>query len=239
MPTVDDLRRKYFKDEDHPYYTYENLINSALKPDSVLLDAGCGRGAPVLRKYTGKARKLIGVDFEEFIAPISGIELVRGDIGKMDSVDSGSVDMVISRAVLEHVQSPEAVLKEINRVLKPNGHFIFLVPNLYDYSSIISFVVPNKYHPGIVSKVEGRKVDDVFPTYYRINTKKAVYDTAKAAGFEISTFEYLGQYPHNLMFNKYLFLLGTCYEKLLEKVELLAFLRGWILVHMIKQNNNA
>lgn len=238
MSTADDLRRKYFKDEDHPYNIYEKLINSALKPDWVLLDAGCGREAPVLRKYTGKVGKLIGIDCEEFASPIPGIELVRGDIGNMDSIDSNSIDMVISRAVLEHIQNPELVLKEINRVLKLNGNFVFLVPNLYDYSSIISLLVPNKYHPQIVSKVEGRKVDDVFPTYYKINTKKSVYDIAKLSGFKIDKFEYVGQYPHNLMFNKYLFLVGTCYEKLLERFEFLSFLRGWILVHMIKQNDN-
>ena len=50
------------------------------------------------------------------------------------------------------------------------------------------------------------------------------------AGLEIEKFQYLGQYPNYLMFNAALFLLGTAYDKLVSRFEILRFLRGWILV---------
>ena len=52
--------------------------------------------------------------------------------------------------------------------------------------------------------------------------------------FEIESFEYLGQYPCYFMFNGFLFLLATGYEKLISRYDSLAPLRGWILVGLIK-----
>jgi hypothetical protein len=53
-------------------------------------------------------------------------------------------------------------------------------------------------------------------------------------GFEIVTFRYLSQYPSYFMFNGFLFLLATGYEKLLRRFDALGFLRGWIFVTLRK-----
>ena len=42
---------------------------------------------------------------------------------------SESFDLVYSSTVLEHTQSPEQVLRESLRVLKPGGHLVFAYPN--------------------------------------------------------------------------------------------------------------
>ena len=65
---------------------------------------------------------------------------------------------------------------------------------------------------------------------YRTNTRGAVDKWAKQAGFEIVSFRYLGQYPSYFMFNGFFFLLATGYEKLIDKIAMLNFLQGWILV---------
>ena len=43
------LKDKYFK-EDHPYAIFEREVDGRLKPEHTLLDAGCGRTAPILVK---------------------------------------------------------------------------------------------------------------------------------------------------------------------------------------------
>jgi SAM-dependent methyltransferase len=230
------LRARYFAPEAHPYRIFESEVERRLLPQHTLLDAGCGRTAPVLLKFRGRAKRLIGIDLVEFDPDISGVELINGDLGHIN-VDSGSVDIVMSRSVMEHVSDPASVYAEIHRVLRPGGHFVFLTPNLLDYASIIAKWVPNRLHPWIVSRTEGRAPEDVFPVCYRTNTRGAVYRWAHATGFEVVSFRFLGQYPSYFMFNGFLFLLATAYEKTISRIEMLRFLRGWIFVVLRKRGS--
>jgi len=140
----------------------------------------------------------------------------------------------MSRSVMEHVTDPAQVYSEAHRVLRPGGRFIFLTANLWDYASLIALAVPNRFHPWIVARTEGRAECDVFPVAYRTNTRRAVEKWARHAGFEVATFRYLGQYPAYFMFNGFLFLLATGYEKLISNVTALNFLQGWIFVTLRK-----
>ena len=54
------------------------------------------------------------------------------------------------------------------------------------------------------------------------------------SGLKVDAFEYLSQYPNYLMFNGALFFIGTCFEKLISRVDALRILRGWILVTLRK-----
>lgn len=226
------LKDKYFP-QDHPYRIFEREVERYLKPEHTLLDAGCGRTAPILEKYRNKARRLIGVDLVEFAPAAAGLELHHCDLGAMP-VEENCVDVMMARSVMEHVTEPARVYRESYRVLKPGGHFIFLTANLWDYASIIATLIPNRFHPWIVSKTEGREEHDVFPIAYRTNTRTAVDKWAKLAGFEVVSFRYLGQYPSYFMFNGVLFFLATGYEKLISKVPALNFLQGWIFVTLRK-----
>src|SRR5262245_8482415 len=204
---AESLRERFFGDNEHPYVTFERTIDSYLRFDQTLLDAGCGRTAPVLRKYRGRASRLIGVDLVDFPAQIEDVELLKNDLSAIPIADA-SVDVVMSRSVMEHVVNPLAVYCEMRRVLKPGGHFVFLTGNLWDYAALAAQAVPNRFHPWIVAKTQGRAEADVFPTAYRTNTLGAVRKWAGLTGFELVSFEYLGQYPAYFMFNGLLFLLA-------------------------------
>jgi len=227
------LQRKYFDPQQHPYRLFEREIERRLKREDTLLDAGCGRTAPLLRKYLGQCRELIGVDLVDFSADIPGVRLVQGDVGRTGLPDE-SVDLVMARSVMEHVADPVAVYGEMHRVLRPGGHFVFITANLWDYASLIATVVPNRLHPAIVARTEGSAEEDVFPICYRTNTRRAVQEYARGAGFEVASFRYLGQYPSYFMFNGALFLVATAYEKVISRFDALAFLRGWIFAILRK-----
>lgn len=226
------LKDRYFRD-DHPYQIFEREVEYHLRPDHTLLDAGCGRTAPILGKFRNRARRLIGVDLVDFAPVDDGLELHHGDLGAIPIEDS-CVDIAMARSVMEHVTNPLRVYGEIHRALKPGGRFIFLTANLWDYASIIAKLVPNRFHPWLVSRTEGREEHDVFPVAYRTNTRGAIRKLAGQTGFEIVSFRYLGQYPSYFMFNGFLFLLATGYEKLISRVPTLNFLQGWIFVTLRK-----
>jgi SAM-dependent methyltransferase len=226
------FKDRYFR-EEHPYRTLEQEVERHLRPEHTLLDAGCGRTAPVLMKFKDRARRLIGVDVVDFSPLAANVELLKNDLGHM-SIESDSVNIVMARSVMEHVTDPAKVYAEIYRVLKPNGYFIFLTANLWDYASLIAKLVPNRFHPFIVAKTEGRHEQDVFPVAYRTNTRRAVERLSCVSGFELVMFRYLGQYPSYFMFNGLLFLLATGYEKLISRITALNCLQGWILVTLRK-----
>lgn len=233
---AEKIQQKYFKSSDHPYRIYERRIGEMLKPGQTLMDAGCGYTAPLLQIFKGKAGRLVGVDLVEFrrSEKTEGIDLIRSDLAKID-LPSGSVDLIVSRSVLEHIKDIKPVYVEMNRLLKPGGHFFFLVPNLHDYVSLISWMVPNGLHSWIVAKAEGRDPKDTFPAFYKSNTKASTSRLAAETGFEFVSIDYLGQYPSMLKFNAIVFALGTAYEKLISGVDALKFLRGWILVDLVKK----
>ena len=229
----DRLLARYYANSPHPYKLFERAVEARLSADAVLLDAGAGRTVPVLRKYLGRARRLIGVELVAFTDVPAGIETYNTDLAHLPLPD-GVVDIIISRSVFEHLADPQAVYAEFSRVLRPGGVIIFLTANMWDYGTLIARLVPNRFHARIVAKVEGRAAEDTFPTEYRTNTRRDVERLALRAGLKVDAFEYLSQYPNYLMFNGALFFLGTCFEKLISRVDALRILRGWILVTLRK-----
>jgi SAM-dependent methyltransferase len=234
MPSLSQrLKQRYFGWYVHPYAVLVAQVERRLSRESVLLDAGCGRAAPTLAKFQGKAKRLIGIDLVAFAPFAGGIELRRCDLSATGLAEC-SVDLMYSQAVMEHIAEPGPVFSEIARVLKPGGAYIALTANKWDYASLIARLIPNRFHPWIVRRTEGREEQDVFPTVYRANTRRDIARYAARHGLELAEFRYLGQYPSYFMFNGALFFLATLYQKLIERVPHLHCLQGWIYFVLVK-----
>lgn len=189
----------------------------------------------MLSKFRGKATCLVGIDVVDFDRSVANgdLNLTMGDLTNLQ-LGSGCIDLVVSRSVLEHLAEPSRVYQEIFRILKPGGQFIALTPNLWDYASLLSKLIPNRLHPWIVMKTEGREEKYTFPTYYRSNSGRSIRRLAGETGFEVVSVRYLGQYPSYFRFNRALFLIATAYEKLISQYEFLKYLRGWLLIVLRK-----
>lgn len=230
---VERVHRAFWAHVEHPYRHLSKIVESRAERARTILDAGCGYEAPMLRRLRGRGKTLIGVDLVEFTASDEELVLVRSDLAALP-LRSETVDLAYSRSVLEHVVAPEAVFAELSRVLAPGGALVILTPNKWDYASVISRIVPNRYHGPLVKLTTGRDPDDVFPTVYKANSKKDLYRHLRAAGLEVREFRYLGQYPEYLKFSSILYFLGSLYEKMLIALPILRRLRGWILLVAVK-----
>jgi SAM-dependent methyltransferase len=232
------LKQRYFGGSLHPYGVLRRQVEALLTADATLLDAGCGRNAPTLMLFHGRARRLIGVDRVEFTGVPSGIELRQCDLADTGIADN-AVDLMYSQAVLEHVTDPDAVFAEIVRILKPGGRYLGLTANKWDYASVAARLIPNRFHPWLVRHTEGRDEQDVFPTMYRVNTRRAVARYAARHGLELVEFRYLGQYPSYFLFNGALFLAATAYQKTIERFAPLRRFQGWIFFVLRKPESEA
>lgn len=101
------LKERFFRTEGHPYREFERNIDARISDGQTIVDAGCGSSAEVLRRYTSRSLRLIGVDLVEFDLPPSGcgLELYNVDLANIP-LDSGSVDLVFSRSVFGHLEKP-------------------------------------------------------------------------------------------------------------------------------------
>lgn len=231
---VEEQRRAFFPAERHPNRILEDAVEARIRPDSAVLDIGCGRTAPNLSRLVGKAGKLYGIDVIDFTVADPSMNLFRNDVGAMADIPDNSIDIAYSRAVMEHIDNPDAAFAELARVLKPGGVYIFITPSIYDYGSILAMLIPNRFHAKIVNATEGRAEEDVFPTVFACNSLRALRRQTARAGLTIEDGHYIGQYPNYFMFSRVLFRLGTLYQKVIEKFRLTQPLQGWIFCVVAK-----
>lgn len=100
-----------------------------------VLDAACGTGygSSLLAR---EARSVIGLDISNDVIQKASVEYPRtnlkfrvGNVTEMPLPES-SIDVVLSFETIEHIpfESQRAFLKEVKRVLRPNGFFIVSTP---------------------------------------------------------------------------------------------------------------
>ena len=108
--------------------------HAGIQPGQTVLDLGSGAGVDVFRaaRQVGPTGRVIGVDMTpEMIEraranAINGgfqnVEFRLGDIEALP-VEDGTVDVALSNCVINLAPDKSKVFKEVNRVLKPGGHF--------------------------------------------------------------------------------------------------------------------
>lgn len=85
-----------------------------------------GAGHDPYRHYFGELDMYFRLDIE--CTP--GATDIRGDAKKLP-IQEGSVDCVVAIEVLEHIDDPFQLVKELDRVLKPSGVVILSVPFMF------------------------------------------------------------------------------------------------------------
>jgi 2-polyprenyl-3-methyl-5-hydroxy-6-metoxy-1,4-benzoquinol methylase len=101
-------------------------------PGRRVLDLGCRYGA--LTRAYARGNEVIGVDVDrEALAEAAklGIETQWADVDEPLPFDDASFDVVVAAEVLEHLSEPRWLVREVARVLRPNGTFVGSVPNAF------------------------------------------------------------------------------------------------------------
>jgi len=162
-------------------YLYEDILNSYNGPEIKWLDLGCGHQIlPPWRqeqekRLVNKCKQIVGMDYDlPSLKNHESISLkVNGDISRLPFNDR-FFDLVTANMVVEHLDNPATQFSEVCRVLKPGGIFIFHTPSIFGYTTILARLVPHKFKDKLIYVLQGRKEDDVFPTYYRANRYKGI-----------------------------------------------------------------
>jgi SAM-dependent methyltransferase len=97
------------------------------------LDLGCGDGLFAKILFADKGGEIIGCDISSECVAKASLYDVYNDVTITDArhlpYNDESFSTVFSNCVLEHIPEDEKVLKEVSRVLREGGRFIFTVPS--------------------------------------------------------------------------------------------------------------
>jgi ubiquinone/menaquinone biosynthesis C-methylase UbiE len=173
-------------------YAYYETLRARLNDRPRWLDLGCGHQVFAdwmlleQAEVMSRARPVVGLDYDhQSLRKHTALSCkVAGDLRRLPFPD-GSFDLATANMVVEHLEDPAACLAEIRRILRPNGAFVFHTPNFLNHLVFLSSWIPGALKRKLVEFVEGRKEQDVFPTWYRLNTPGAIQRLARNAGFEL------------------------------------------------------
>lgn len=133
-----DAKRTFFEKAYHVVKGYalnnkRRLVTKLNKGSGKILDIGAGTGDFLV--YAKKAGWIVegaepNIEAKE-LAKEKGISLENNT----ENYEANNFDVITMWHVLEHVYDLEAQLKELKRLLKPNGHVIIAVPNFKSYDA--------------------------------------------------------------------------------------------------------
>jgi 2-polyprenyl-3-methyl-5-hydroxy-6-metoxy-1,4-benzoquinol methylase len=143
--SVEELREYYppayygRPPEDSPSYRWRLSQLQKHAGKGKLLDYGCGSGG-FLKYLRKKGWDVYGLDASPWAVRIAG-ETLGDRVRLTSSTETGfpddSFDIVCLFEVFEHLPDPASSLREFQRILKPNGHLLFSVPNFSSWERIL------------------------------------------------------------------------------------------------------
>ena len=181
------LRQRHMAGRLNAWQVYDAMIAAHVREGLTVLDVGCGKGlAGPFPWHDYPSVQLLGLDPDpqaEQNPQLTRFVLLpaTGDWPLPDA----SVDLAVSRSVLEHVADPDAFLRNLARVLRPGACFVFMAANARHPVLWLSKLLPYRLKRPLLRWSAGRDESDTFATHYRLNTPARLRQLAQAHGFTV------------------------------------------------------
>src|ERR1700686_1363590 len=179
--------------QEDTHLAYAGKLSRLVRPDIRWLDAGCGHKI-LARYHENEEREIVrrtrfAVGCDTFVGSPqqhrSLEKIVPCDLSSLPFSD-GSFDLVTLNMVAEHLVEPSRVFSELARVLDRDGQLVIHTPCASSYEIwLIRLgwrVLPKSVGFWMIRFREGRDPGDVFPTFYRANTKRLLSNLMSEAG---------------------------------------------------------
>jgi len=211
---------------------YQDLVASLVTHQTSLLELGCGR-ASLAEDPIRRAGRSAGIDLS--LSDLRCNQTVACPAmadGAHLPFPAASFDLLISQWVIEHLEEPIRVFREMARVLRPGGRMVHFTTNALNYVPLISRLIPETVQEGLLGRLLKRPAHESFPTYFRANTHRRIAQLASQSGLVLDDYAYVGN-PFYLAFSPLLFRGGLLFEKLTDRPPLRRF-KLYLLVTLHK-----
>jgi ubiquinone/menaquinone biosynthesis C-methylase UbiE len=214
---------------------FREIILSNINNRSIVLDIGAGAGIVGAMNFKNIAKSICGIDLDPRVKNNKNLDEGKvADASEIPYLDN-KFDVVFANNFMEHLEHPEVIFNEINRVLKPDGILLFKTPNRKHYMPIIARCTPFIFHK-FVNKLRGRNTEDTFSTYYLANSTKQIKILAKNSNFVVKKMDFIEGRPEYLRFNAITYILGLIYERVVNSGSFFSQYRIVIITVLRKPN---
>jgi len=174
-----------------------------------VLDLGTHRGDFTVRlaEHLG-ADSVSGIELIERHAAVArsrGVDVAIGDLDEGIPFPSESFDVVHANQVIEHVRRTDVLLREVRRVLRPDGRALISTNNLSSWHNVVSLGLGMQPMPMHVSDeiIVGNPLNpehrwghrDRGRTHLRLFTARALAELAGYHGLGVESIRAVGYYP--------------------------------------------
>jgi ubiquinone/menaquinone biosynthesis C-methylase UbiE len=181
---------------------YAELLSKLVQGGAAWLDAGCGHQVFKISsthqeaQIVARSKIAVGCDLD-----YHGLQAHRSfklrascDLRRLPFA-SEAFDIVTLNYVAEHLEEPEATFEELTRVLRPGGTLVVVTPHAPGYfvrlSRLGRILLPESLMRRFILLREFRSPEDIFPTFYRANTRDDLLRQMKEAGLTEECFQML------------------------------------------------
>jgi SAM-dependent methyltransferase len=172
------------------------MVRAYLRPDSRVLDLGCGRGG-LVEQLDHPLELISGLDpdieslREHRLAQVEPPMARANGASRRMPFAGASFDLIFASWVLEHMAEPAVDFREIGRVLRPGGVFVFITPNkrhpLIGLNRLTGRI--GSLQSRLVEGLYGRAAADTYPAYYRANSQALIDKLAKRGDMAVVQME--------------------------------------------------
>jgi len=111
-------------------------------PRKKALDMGAGKGL-LAKKLLEMGFKVDGCDIKKWMK-VRGVKFFNVDLNKELPFKSKSYSLLTCVEVIEHIENPWQLIREMHRILKPGGYLILSTPNMYNWYARLIFLFTNR-----------------------------------------------------------------------------------------------
>lgn len=110
-----------------------------------LADIGCGTG-DLWRATRGRFTRVVGVDAVRYEGLPDEVAFLPADLdGDRLPLDDGAVDVAAAVEVIEHLENPRALMRELTRVTRPGGWVVVTTPNQLSALSLVTLIAKGRF----------------------------------------------------------------------------------------------
>lgn len=185
MAEILNLNNSAFKTQEYYTQTRPEMMNFVPFGAKKVLDIGCGSALFSLQVKDRNNAEVWGIELDKEVAKVASVKIDRvlcGDaFSLLNELPDNYFDCIIFNDVLEHLDDPYSLLKQIKVKLSPNGVIVSSIPNVRFITNLYKLLIKKDW------KYEDSGILD--NTHLRFFTQKSIIQMYEEAGYKIEKIE--------------------------------------------------